>query len=312
MTPDTNPHPKPISPARDLAQSRTLVFVLGTMIALAALHLLTASLPVRFLRSALLVDLLPAIAFTFLVWRLKAATPPASLFGGVICLLLTFQTGINQLSGDDPVPPLSNPILLPFHSALAPLIVLFAFTFLATRAGRTRKTIGGLAEPRTGRRSSQVLANLGTAALVSSSVTASILPHGCLPYPVLPTLSLAALAEAAADTVSSEVGQAFGGMPILLSTLRRVAPGTDGAITSLGTFSGLIAGALVVAAGTYAINLPPRAAAIALTAGAAGLFFDSLLGATLEARGLLGNDLVNLLSTLFAALLALLLFQLTA
>jgi uncharacterized membrane protein len=36
----------------------------------------------------------------------------------------------------------------------------------------------------------------------------------------------------------------------------------------------------------------------------AGLFFDSLLGATVERRGWLGNDLVNFCSTLFAALVA--------
>jgi uncharacterized membrane protein len=36
----------------------------------------------------------------------------------------------------------------------------------------------------------------------------------------------------------------------------------------------------------------------------AGLLFDSVLGATLERRGWLGNDWVNFASTAFAALLA--------
>ena len=35
-----------------------------------------------------------------------------------------------------------------------------------------------------------------------------------------------------------------------------------------------------------------------------GLFFDSLLGATLERRGRINNDAVNFLSTLAAALFA--------
>jgi uncharacterized membrane protein len=43
---------------------------------------------------------------------------------------------------------------------------------------------------------------------------------------------------------------------------------------------------------------------IALAAGAGGLFFDSFLGATMERRGWIGNDLVNFASTLFAAVLA--------
>jgi uncharacterized membrane protein len=38
-----------------------------------------------------------------------------------------------------------------------------------------------------------------------------------------------------------------------------------------------------------------------------GLFVDSLLGATIERRGWLNNDAVNFLSTLAAALMAILL-----
>jgi len=39
-------------------------------------------------------------------------------------------------------------------------------------------------------------------------------------------------------------------------------------------------------------------------AACAGLIFDSLLGATVERRGWLGNDLVNFSSTVFAAAVA--------
>jgi uncharacterized membrane protein len=41
--------------------------------------------------------------------------------------------------------------------------------------------------------------------------------------------------------------------------------------------------------------------ALVLGAACAGLLFDSVLGATIEERGWLGNDLVNFSSTLFAA-----------
>jgi uncharacterized membrane protein len=41
-------------------------------------------------------------------------------------------------------------------------------------------------------------------------------------------------------------------------------------------------------------------------AGIGGLFFDSLLGATVERKGWIGNDLVNFTSTAFAAALSLL------
>jgi uncharacterized protein (TIGR00297 family) len=121
---------------------------------------------------------------------------------------------------------------------------------------------------------------------------------------MLKTMCLAALVEATADTVSSEIGQAFGGQPVMLTTLRRVATGTDGAVTVLGSCAGIAAGALVAVIGGWAMHLNLKATEVALGAGICGLFFDSLLGATLEQRGWLGNDLVNFASTALAAALA--------
>lgn len=117
---------------------------------------------------------------------------------------------------------------------------------------------------------------------------------------------LAALAEATADTVSSEIGQAFGGKPFMLTTLRRVPPGTDGAISLTGTLAGIAAAAIIAATGAPALGMSPAACAIAFAAGVAGLFFDSLLGATVERKGWINNDLVNFSSTAFAAAVALL------
>ena len=52
--------------------------------------------------------------------------------------------------------------------------------------------------------------------------------------------------------------------------------------------------------------------AVSWLAGIFGLFFDSLLGATLERRGWINNDAVNFLSTLSAAMFALGLLVLVA
>jgi uncharacterized membrane protein len=72
-----------------------------------------------------------------------------------------------------------------------------------------------------------------------------------------------------------------------------------------GTLAGLAAAALVAAAGTLALGGGPAIFWIGCAGGVFGLFFDSLLGATLERRGWLNNDAVNFLSTASAAVFAL-------
>ncbi len=260
-----------IPPERDLLQSRILVGIALPLLTLLALWQLMrphahATNPIAALTIALL--------FALLVRSLRAATTPAAISGALICLIL-IESGTSLA-----------------HSVLPPLTLLFLLTFFATRLGRTRKEAQGLAEARTGRRASQVNANLGIAALCAAFAPA---------HPVLTACCVAALAEATADTVSSEIGQAFGGTPLMLTSLRAVPSGTDGAITLTGSAAGIMAAAVVAVAAVPSLGLTPAQAALALAAGTAGLFFDSLVGATLERRGWINNDLVNLTSTAFAA-----------
>jgi uncharacterized protein (TIGR00297 family) len=91
----------------------------------------------------------------------------------------------------------------------------------------------------------------------------------------------------------------------MLTTLRKVEPGTDGAISVAGTLAGFVAGAVVSLAGTLALGGGWEMFWIAGAGGVFGFFFDSLLGATLERRGWLNNDAVNFLSTASAAAFAL-------
>src|ERR1039457_1599438 len=202
------------------------------------------------------------------------------------------------------------------HGGLPPLLLLFVLTFAATRIGKSKKERLGLAEEssavaedRQGRNAAQVCANLGAAALVAQPALSELL--GILPRGGSPLLAyaaaLAALSEAAADTVSSEIGQALGGTPRMLTTLRPVEPGTDGGITIAGTAAGILAALIVAGAGVAAIGGGWLLFWLAAPAGVFGLFFDSLLGATLEQKGKLNNDAVNFLSTLSAAAFSLLL-----
>jgi uncharacterized protein (TIGR00297 family) len=166
------------------------------------------------------------------------------------------------------------------------LLIVFAVTLVVTRVGYARKQQLRTAEPAGGRTAAQAMANLGIAALVVAVAGAG-----------WPVLALAALAEAAADTSSSEIGMAFPGKTLMVTNFTSVPAGTDGGISVFGTIAAL-AGAACVAVAAVATGLVPRRAlAVIILAGFFGTVIDSLLGAVFERRGWLNNDLVNLLST---------------
>jgi uncharacterized protein (TIGR00297 family) len=174
------------------------------------------------------------------------------------------------------------------------LLAVFGVTWIATRFGRLRKQGLGVAERREGRSASQVLANTGMAA-------ASALCYSGLHAPLMLLGMAAALAVAAADTVSSECGQALSREARLITTLERVPAGTDGGVTLGGTAAGAVAAGLVSLVGMWAGLLSGTWVWIAIAAGFFGTVLDSLLGALFERRGWIGNDSVNFISTVVAA-----------
>jgi uncharacterized protein (TIGR00297 family) len=173
------------------------------------------------------------------------------------------------------------------------LLVVFAVTLVATRIGYARKQQLRAAEPPGGRTAAQAMANLGVAALVVAIGNAG-----------WPVLALAALAEAAADTASSEIGMAFPGKTVLITNLRSVPAGTDGAVSLFGTLAALLGAAAVAFTAAVSGLISPRTALVIIVAGFLGTLVDSLLGAIFERRGRLNNDLVNLLSTAATVALA--------
>ena len=227
-----------------------------------------------------------SIAFGLLVWLARAATPLAAATGAVLTACLYLRTP-------------------GWHTALFPLVAMLVLALAATRIGRGRKEQLGTAEARHGREASQVAANLGVAALAAIPLTATQLFS---PSPRTAIASLAAIAaaltEATADTLSSELGQVFGGQPRLLTTLKPVPAGTNGGITLAGTTAGCIGAAIVTAIAAFTFRLGLRISAIVFSCGILGLFADSYFGAVFERRGWLNNDAVNFLSTLVAAVTA--------
>src|SRR3984893_7744280 len=121
------------------------------------------------------------LAFALLARWMRGVTTSGALVGAVSCLALYLCGG---------------------PGAFVALITVFALAWITTRLGYQRKQRLGIAEPREGRKASQVLANLG----VATACAALSVPDDN--HRTLFLLAMAAaLSEAAADTVFCELGQ---------------------------------------------------------------------------------------------------------
>jgi len=113
---------------------------------------------------------------------------------------------------------------------------------------------------------------------------------------------VASLSTKLSDTTATEIGKAYGRRTFLITTLKPVPRGTEGAVSLEGTLAG-IAGSLALAIAAWAcglislwgIGLCAIAAFIATTA-------ESLIGATAEEElDWLTHDLVNIINTTIGA-----------
>jgi uncharacterized protein (TIGR00297 family) len=207
---------------------------------------------------------------------LRGVNLSGALAGGLACFLLFAITG---------------------PGAFAALGALFLMTWLSTRLGYRTKHQLGIAERREGRNGWQISANLGVAAL--SAVTFGVTGNGAWLAAVV-----AALAEAATDTVASEIGQTLSETAFLITTWETVPAGTDGGITFAGTLSGVVAGMTIAAIATFSGMVPQARFWIPAAGGVLGMLADSFLGATLQRRGWMSNEAVNFCGTLLAAAMA--------
>lgn len=174
---------------------------------------------------------------------------------------------------------------------------------LVTKLGFRRKRERGLAEARGGRRGPE---NVWGSALVGTLLALL----ACRAAPPLQPLLLAGFAASfsakLADTFGSEIGKRWGRHTVLITSLRPVAPGTEGAISLEGTAASLLGSSLMTLV-MLALGVI-RGWPLALLVGGVGLvatLAESWLGATLQQRWRwLSNEVVNALQTLLAALLA--------
>jgi uncharacterized protein (TIGR00297 family) len=217
------------------------------------------------------------IVFTAIARLLNGVTRSGALAGAVVSFAIYLSAG---------------------PGAFLALVSVFVIAVGTTRMGYSRKQELGTAEDREGRSASQIVANVGIAALAS-------VMFGFSRDPVFLMAGAAALAEAAADTASSEIGEATSEQARLITTFEPVPSGTNGGITISGTLAGAVASLSVAACCVLVKMISHSAFLLVSCAGFIGMLLDSVLGAVLERREVLNNDTVNLLGTFSAALIAL-------
>lgn len=183
------------------------------------------------------------------------------------------------------------------------ILMLLTFFLLSIWATVHKKNIKAKLHPDNladkGRNSRQVLANGGVAGL--SAILSIVDPQHAKVYMIM---MAASLASALADTLSSELGMVYGRRFYNILTFKKEANGLDGVVSLEGFWIGT-AGACIIALLYAGFD---KTALIVIFAGVLGNLTDSILGATLERSGFMGNNVVNFLNTLFAAVVAMVIY----
>ena len=171
-----------------------------------------------------------------------------------------------------------------------------------TKLGFRDKQRRGLAEARGGSRGPENV--WGSAA--TGAALALLIGAGVEPRSVLLVGFAASFAAKLADTFGSEIGKRWGRTTVLITSFRRVPPGTEGAISLEGTLASAL-GSLLMSVLMLALQLLPSwpVTGLVMLVGLVATLAESLFGALVQDRfDWMSNELVNALQTSLAAVLA--------
>ena len=254
---------------------------------------------------------LTVVIVAFVAWAFVALDPAVTAVGIAGALAVTVALGYASFALDTAsVPGMLTGVLLTLLTIVLggvgwflTLTAFYAVGGLASKYRFDEKTERGVAQENQGARGTgNVLANsaVALAALLGYAAT----DHVDVAAALFGFAFAGAIATALADTLSSEIGGLYDD-PRLITSLRPVEAGTDGAVTWQGEIAGFAGSAVIAAIAAVGMPLadPIAAGAVVGLAGVAGMTVDSVLGALIEGDRV-GNQAVNFLATLAGAVVA--------
>ncbi|CAA0815892.1 Protein of unknown function DUF92- transmembrane [Striga hermonthica] len=189
----------------------------------------------------------------------------------------------------------------------------FVIGTAATKVKMAQKEAQGVAEKRKGRRGPGSV--IGSSAAGCACAFLSIYGVGDVAFARLWELGfVASFCTKLSDTVSSEIGKAYGKTTYLVTSFKIVPRGTEGAVSFEGTFAGFLASILLAFIGCFMgqqINVPE--AVICVIASQIANLGESIIGAELQEKDgfrWLNNDVVNVINISMGSILAVLMQQL--
>jgi uncharacterized protein (TIGR00297 family) len=187
------------------------------------------------------------------------------------------------------------------------MMVYFLCGSAVTRIGMAEKEAAGIAEKRSGARGPENVWGSAATATICALIAYGLNWQSPANY-LIPLLVLgytASIATKLSDTTASEVGKAYGKTTYLITTLKSVPRGTEGAVSLEGTLAGM-GGSLLLAIVAEILGLISSSGlVICLIAAAIATTIESLIGAAFQdGNAWLTNELVNFINTFIGAAIA--------
>jgi uncharacterized protein (TIGR00297 family) len=221
------------------------------------------------------------------------------VFGLIICITLVISVQRKKLTGNAALAASVIGCFIYMGTGFAGIAMIGSFFILgnlATSWKLTAKELIGAAEHSRGQRTvGQVLANGGISGVLG--LIAFFLPAH---QPFMLLLVASSLSAATADTLSSELGTIYGKRFYNILDFRRGPRGENGVVSLDGTLTGILGSAIIGSIYSFSMGWG-QGFWLIIAAGTIGNIADSVLGATLEKKGYLQNNTVNLLNTLVGA-----------